>query len=108
MIISIHILVREATASVREGSLLLVFQPTPRVEGDGNPWAAVHQEPISTHVPRMGGDVFSQSRAPLTLLFQSAPPVRGAMISPTNSLTLASFQPTPPVWGATERCAITV
>ena len=60
---------------------------------------------ISTHAPRVGGDVAIPSKYFMTVLFQPTPPVWGATAGHGNDLkSLAEFQPTPPVWGATMRC----
>ena len=57
---------------------------------------------ISTHAPRVGGDLEIDILNFIFFVFQPTPPVWGATVTIHNkSSPFIRFQPTPPVWGAT-------
>ena len=79
------------------------FQPTPPV------WGATLGDVecsdvtwISTHAPRVGGDLSNTDRGDSRVEFQPTPPVRGATFFYSYFVQIQiKFQPTPPVRGAT-------
>ena len=75
----------------------------PRVGGDVPAWAGISPEENFNPRPPCGGRLHQCPPLLYSLVFQPTPPVWGATLNLSQKLVDKAFQPTPPVWGATQQ-----